>query len=62
MNKSILNISGIGILVIIILTVLLTLMGIIPGKLGDYFIIASSLIIAIIIFYFLKLKKKQLNS
>ena len=60
MNKSILNILGVGIFVIIIISVALTFTGLIPGKIGDLIIIGSSIIIALIMFYFLRIKKKKL--
>jgi len=59
MNKSILNILGIGILVIIIISVVLTFTGVIPGRLGDLIILGSSIVIALIMFYFIRIKKKN---
>jgi hypothetical protein len=56
MNKSLINILGIGMLAIIIISVALTLTGIIPGKMGDLIIIGNSFVIAIIMLYFLKKK------
>jgi len=57
MNKFLINILGIGILAIIIISVVLTVTRIIPGKMGDLIIIGSSFVIAIIMLYFLRKKK-----
>lgn len=59
MNKSLFSILGVAILSIIIISVILTFSGIIPGKLGDYAIMGSSFIIAIIVLIYLKKKKNQ---
>jgi hypothetical protein len=58
MNKSILNILGIGIFIIIVISIILVFTGILPGKTGDIIIILSSLIIAMVILYYLRIKNK----
>jgi hypothetical protein len=57
MNKSLFNIVGVAILSIIIIALILTFSGVIPGKLGDYAIMGSSFIISIIVLIYLKKNK-----
>jgi hypothetical protein len=62
MNKPILNILGIGILIIILISLTLTFTGIIPGKYGDFFIMASSVIIAVFILLYIRKKRMMEKS
>jgi len=57
MNKSLFNILGIAILVIILISVTLSLTGAMPGRMGDLIIMASGIVIAIIVVIFLRKKK-----
>ncbi len=58
MNKSLLNTLGIAILVIIVISIILSLTGAIPGKIGDLIIMGSGIVIAIVVVIFLR-KNKQ---
>ncbi len=59
MNKSLLNAVGIGILVIITISVLLTITGVMDGKLGDYIIMITSLVTAVSITIYIRRNKRQ---
>ncbi len=59
MNKSLFNILGIAILIMFVITTVVTLTGIIPGKTGDLIIMGSSFIIAVVAAIFLRKKKND---
>lgn len=59
MNKSIYNILGITILIIIVLAAVLSFTETIPGKAGDILITSSAIIAGIFMYFIIRKKKKD---
>ncbi len=59
MKKSLFNILGVAILIIILISIILTITGSLPGRTGDFIIMSSSFIIALVILFFIKRNKKN---